>query len=139
MQQPESTPSTLTAGPALLAGTAPDPASASVPEPQAAAQPPDRVPRWLERLELSLRVILRIFIGLFVCFLPWLGQIVAHFPVVLIFLPGARMLWDQNPIFQLFPALGDFATLGAVRGIVSGLGLLNIWIAFQDAIRHWDG
>jgi hypothetical protein len=139
MQQPESTPSTLTAGPALLASPTSDPASALVPEPQAAAQPPDRVPRWLERLELSLRVILRIFIGLFVCFLPWLGQIVAHFPVVLIFLPGARMLWDQNPIFQLFPALGDFATLGAVRGIVSGLGLLNIWIAFQDAIRHWDG
>jgi hypothetical protein len=139
MQQPESTPSTLTAGPALLASPTSDPASASVPDPQPVAQPPDRVPRWLERLELSLRVILRIFIGLFVCFLPWLGQIVAHFPVVLIFLPGARMLWDQNPIFQLFPALGDFATLGAVRGIVSGLGLLNIWIAFQDAIRHWDG
>ena len=139
MQQPESTSSTLTAGPALLASPTSDPASASVPEPQAAAQPPDRVPRWLERLELSLRVILRIFIGLFVCFLPWLGHIVVQFPVVLIFLPGARMLWDQNPIFQLFPALGDFATLGAVRGIVSGLGLLNIWIAFQDAIRHWDG
>jgi hypothetical protein len=139
MHQPESTPSTLNAGPALLAGTASDPASASVAEPRAAVQPPDRVPRWLERLELSLRVILRIFIGLFVCLLPWLGHIVVQFPVVLIFLPGARMHWDQNPIFQLFPALGDFATLGAVRGIVSGLGLLNIWIAFQDAIRHWDG
>lgn len=139
MQQPESTSSTLNVGPALLASPTPDPASASASEPHAAAQPPDRVPRWLERLELSLRVILRIFIGLFVCFLPWLGHIVAQFPVVLIFLPGARMLWDQNPIFQLFPALGDFATLGAVRGIVSGLGLLNIWIAFQDAIRHWDG
>jgi hypothetical protein len=23
-----------------------------------------------------------------------------------------------------------------VRGLVSGLGLLNLWIAFQDAIRH---
>jgi hypothetical protein len=139
MQQPESTPSTLNAGPALLAGTVSDPASASVPEPQAAAQRHDRVPRWLERLELSLRVILRIFIGVFVCLLPWMGYIVAHYPLVLLLFPGARMLWDQNPIFQLFPALGDFATLGAVRGIVSGLGLLNIWIAFQDAIRHWDG
>jgi len=139
MQRPESTSSTLTANPAQLAGTASDPASAPVTQPQAAVQPPDRVPRWLERLELSLRVILRIFIGLFVCLLPWLGHIVARFPLVLILLPGARMLWDQNPIFQLFPALGDFATLGAVRGIVSGLGLLNIWIAFQDAIRHWDG
>jgi hypothetical protein len=26
-----------------------------------------------------------------------------------------------------------------VRGIVSGLGLLNLWIAFEDAIRHRDG
>jgi len=28
---------------------------------------------------------------------------------------------------------------GAVRGLVSGLGLLNLWIAFHDAIRHRDG
>jgi len=26
-----------------------------------------------------------------------------------------------------------------VRGLVSGLGLLNLWIAFHDAFRHWDG
>jgi hypothetical protein len=28
--------------------------------------------------------------------------------------------------------------MGAVRGVVSGLGLLNLWFAFQDVIRHWD-
>jgi hypothetical protein len=26
-----------------------------------------------------------------------------------------------------------------VRGIISGLGLLNLWIAFRDAISHRDG
>jgi hypothetical protein len=38
-----------------------------------------------------------------------------------------------------YPALGIFAAHGAVRGLVSGLGLLNLWIAFQDALRHRDG
>jgi hypothetical protein len=35
--------------------------------------------------------------------------------------------------------LGSFAAYGAVRGIVSGVGLLNLWIAFEDAIRHRNG
>jgi hypothetical protein len=47
--------------------------------------------------------------------------------------------WDQNPIFLRFPVLGSIATVGAVRGLVSGLGFLNLWIALQDALRHRDG
>ena len=49
------------------------------------------------------------------------------------------MFWEQNLLFKKFPQLWIYAANGAVRGIVSGLGLLNLWIAFQDAIRHWDG
>jgi hypothetical protein len=49
------------------------------------------------------------------------------------------MFWDQNPLFAQFPQLSIYAANGAVRGLISGLGLLNLWIAFQDAIRHWDG
>jgi hypothetical protein len=52
---------------------------------------------------------------------------------------GRPMFWDQNPLFVQFPTLSIYAANGAVRGIVSGLGLLNLWIAFQDAIRHRDG
>lgn len=84
--------------------------------------PPQRIPRWLERTELFLRVLLRMYIGLAVCYVPW-----------------SRIFWDQNPIFAHFPTLGSIAALGTVRGIVSGLGLLNLWIAFDDAIRHRDG
>jgi hypothetical protein len=61
-------------------------------------------------------------IGLALCFVPWL--------------PAA---WDKNPLFLEFPWLGSMATTGAVRGLVSGLGLLNLWIALQDAIGHRDG
>jgi hypothetical protein len=80
---------------------------------------PQRIPRWLERSELFLRVILRMYIGLAVCYAPW-----------------SRLFWDQNPIFLQFPTLSIYAANGAVRGLVSGLGLLNLWIAFHDAIRH---
>lgn len=83
---------------------------------------PQRIPRWLERGELFLRVLLRMYIGLAVCYVPW-----------------SRMFWDLNPIFLHFPTLGRFAMYGAVRGVISGLGLLNLWIAFDDAIRHRDG
>ena len=83
---------------------------------------PHRIPRWLERIELLLRVMLRMYIGLAICYAPW-----------------SHTFWDQNPIFLQFPTLGNIAANGAVRGIISGLGLLNLWIAFQDAIRHRDG
>jgi hypothetical protein len=104
-QQPQFTTPTLPASPPPTPG----------PEPQ-------RIPRWLVRGELFLRVLLRMYIGLAVCYAPW-----------------SKVFWDHNPIFLHYPTLGSLATYGAVRGIVSGVGLLNLWIAFDDAIRHRDG
>jgi hypothetical protein len=121
-QQPESLSPVLTVSPAPSSGSAPDSVPGSQPAPQTAEPEPHRVPRWLERVELFLRVMLRMYIGLAVCYAPW-----------------SHTFWDQNPIFLQYPAVANFAAHGAVRGIVSGLGLLNLWIAFQDAIRHRDG
>jgi hypothetical protein len=136
MQQlPETPVSTLALGPAPLPGpdgeNAPTPASSdlepsdpthidyssvvSQPEPP----PPQRIPRWLVRVELFLRVMLRMYIGLAICYAPW-----------------SHTFWDQNPVFLQFPSVGIFAANGAVRGLVSGLGLLNLWIAFQDALNR---
>jgi hypothetical protein len=42
-------------------------------------------------------------------------------------------------LFVQFPTLGVYASNGVVRGLVSGLGLLNLWIAFNDALRNRDG
>jgi hypothetical protein len=81
-----------------------------------------QIPHWLERSELFIRVMLRMYIGLFICFAPW-------WP----------MVWDRNPLFARFPALAIVAAHGAVRGMVSGLGLLNLWIALRDVIRRRQG
>ncbi len=117
-QQPELISPALPASPAPLAGSAPGSASEPGPAPIADALHPQRIPGWLVRAELFLRVMLRMYIGLAVCYAPW-----------------SSLFWDQNPLFLQFPTLGIYAANGAVRGIVSGLGLLNLWIAFQDAVR----
>ena len=80
---------------------------------------PERMPHWLQRAELFLRVLMRMYIGIALCYVPW-----------------SRMFWDQNPLFMEFPTLSICAANGAVRGVVSGLGLLNLWIAFQEAVQH---
>ena len=107
--------------PAPLPGPGTAPASEPAAEPSTPEPVPPRIPRWLVRLELFLRVLLRMYIGLAVCYAPW-----------------SRVLWDQNPLFLQFPTLSIVACNGAVRGIVSGLGLLNLWIALQDVIHHRD-
>lgn len=136
VQKPESASFTLAASPAPpapltppqtppqtppLTGPPSDQTSDSIPESQA-APPQQPVPRWLQRMELFLRVVLRFCIGFVLCSAPW-----------------TRALWDQNPVFLQYSWLGSLAASGAVRGLVTGLGLLNLWIAFQDAMRHQDG
>jgi len=122
-EEPELTsiPANPAAQPGMASGSGSQP-ELEPPQPHSHKHGPQRIPRWLERAELFLRVLLRLYIGLAVCYAPW-----------------SHMFWDQNPLFSRFPALGAFATHGAVRGIISGLGLLNLWIAFRDAIRHRDG
>ena len=116
--QPESTSTSLAASPAPEAAPMDGTNSSNA----GGSQPPaPHVPRWLVRFELVLRVMLRMYIGLAICYAPW-----------------SPMFWDQNPLFLQFPTLSAIAGNGAVRGLVSGLGLLNLWIAFQDAVHYRD-
>ena len=128
-KEPELTP--IPANPAAQPGTAtgptPAPAAGTTAEDAVSLSHshrhgPQRIPRWLERAELFLRVLLRLYIGLVVSLAPWY-----------------KPFWDENPLFGQFPTIGAYAANGAVRGIITGLGLLNLWIAFRDAIRHRDG
>jgi NhaP-type Na+/H+ or K+/H+ antiporter len=78
---------------------------------------PERIPYWLQQAERFLRVIVRLYLGLLVCCAPWY--------------PAA---WDNNPLFASSPWLVAFISHGAVRGVVSGLGILNLWIAVREAL-----
>lgn len=133
-QEPELTSTSLAPNPApapgSASGTVPFPAPEILPvQTQAPTHAPQRIPPWLVSSELFLRVLLRMYIGLLICYAPWSGRL-------LTFLPGSRFLWEQNQLFVWFPTLGIYAANGAVRGMVSGLGLLNLWIAFHDAIHY---
>src|ERR1700751_1282740 len=85
------------------------------------AKPPRQSPRWLQRLDLFVRVIVRLYLGLVIVVLPWM-----HF-------------WDDNIFIPLDTHLSPILLNGVARGMVSGLGLLNIWIAIHDAIHYREG
>jgi hypothetical protein len=92
-------------------------------EPEAAVQPEPlqrhrQVPRWLLVIEITLFVILRLYVGALVVLLPW------------------RSVWTTNAFINNWPIVANFIAQGWVRGIVSGLGLLNIWIAFSVLFRR---
>lgn len=77
-----------------------------------------RIPLWLRRVELFIRVIVRLYLGLLLIVLPWLR------------------MWDDNHLLVIVPGLSHLALSGVARGVVSGLGLLNIWIAIHDALHY---
>lgn len=77
-----------------------------------------RTAGWLHRADFFLLVMLRLYIGLILLFLPW-----TH-------------LWTYNRFFVYYNVVAHLTQNGAFRGIVSGLGLLNLWFAIADAIHY---
>ena len=121
-QVPETAPPAPATQPERPADPTP-PISADSPVPQALVPGPSvpehhSIPNWLRQVERVLRVLVRLYLGLLVCFAPWYPQ-----------------AWDDNPLFSQPQSLHHFITLGAVRGIVSGLGLLNLWIALTESLH----
>jgi hypothetical protein len=96
-----------------LFSTSDDPATAVEPVP-----PQRQIPRWLLVIEITLFVILRLYVGALVVLLPW------------------RSIWTTNAWINNWPTVASFIAQGWVRGLVSGLGLLNIWIAFRVLFRR---
>lgn len=78
------------------------------------------LPIWMQRLFLVIFVILCIEVGLVMVAVPWL-------PV-----------WSDNGLLMNLPQVKTFLRLGFVRGIVSGVGLLDIWIGIWEAVHYRD-
>ena len=89
---------------------------------RAAAQPETRrhsaAQLWLRRIGVLFFVFLCATVGVMLIMLPW------------------RPEWTDNHLLVAFPKLHAIASSGFIRGICTGLGFLNVWIGFQEALRY---
>ncbi len=112
-------PSTAPAG--KLSSEAPPetPPSRASQQPGSASRPPvSGVRVWLRRLGVLLFVFICATIGVMLMIVPW------------------RPEWSENPLLLSFPALHDLVASGFIRGLVTGLGLVNVWIGFWEALQY---
>ena len=83
---------------------------------------PDPTPRPRSGSSVLTRIFFILFcleIGLVLLLLPW------------------TFFWDSNYFFHLTPNLNEFWRSTYLRGGVSGVGLINLWIAIQEAWHMW--
>lgn len=78
-------------------------------------------PVWLQRVSLGVLVIFCLYLGLLITVLPWWKE-----------------MWDRNPLLLAHPALRAILIMGPVRGAISGLGLLDLWIGISELIHYRD-
>jgi hypothetical protein len=55
--------------------------------------------------------------------------------VILVVVPWTA-LWETNYLLQPYPAVRTLLLSGYMRGMVSGLGLVNIVLALDEAHQH---
>jgi len=75
---------------------------------------------WAHRILILLLVFLCAVVGVLLVILPW------------------RPEWTDNYFLLGFPAMRALVASGFVRGVCSGLGVLNIWIGFWEAIHYQE-
>lgn len=83
-----------------------------------AAKPPKLRHRWLLRLMLVVKVLFCLEIGIVLMVVPWTS------------------LWTNNPLLAGVPALKEFLNQNFVRGVATGLGLIDIWIGVAEAVTY---
>ena len=75
---------------------------------------------WIHRILVLLFVFLCAGVGVLLVILPW------------------RPEWTDNYFFLDFPALRSVFASGFVRGLCTGLGVLDIWIGFWEAVHYHE-
>ena len=103
--------------PSLFGPAQPETTGQTPPPPSAAGAGPV----WFQRTSLFIRVLFCIYLGVIITWLPWWTA-----------------LWDQNAYLLAHPHLLAVLQLGPVRGVISGLGLLDLWIGITEAVNYRD-
>lgn len=100
----------------------PDPTNPLAPVSMSRARPtssPAHV--WLRRIGVLLFVFLCATLGVMLMIVPW------------------RPEWSDNPLLSPYPEFRSMIASGFVRGLATGLGVLNVWIGFWEAIQYREG
>jgi len=77
-----------------------------------------RVTLWLHRSSLVISVIFCIELGMLLAILPW------------------TRVWTDNSYLLAYPALKIFLQNNFVRGMITGIGLLDIWLGIAEAVHY---
>jgi hypothetical protein len=85
-------------------------------------QPPSSsgVQLWMHRTSVFLFVLISAVAGVLLIILPWTPE------------------WTDNSLLLSYPSLRLVVANGFFRGICSGLGLLDIWIGFWEALHYHE-
>jgi hypothetical protein len=81
---------------------------------------PGALQLWLHRSSVLLFVLISAVAGVLLVILPWTPE------------------WTDNYLLLSFPWLRSLVSTGFFRGLCSGLGLLDIWIGFWEALHYHD-
>lgn len=82
---------------------------------------PVPAPVWLQRMSLIVLVLFCFYIGGLLSVIPW-----------------SPRYWNQNAWLLAHPALQTMLGKGWVRGVVTGIGLLDIWIGVSELLHYRD-
>jgi hypothetical protein len=82
--------------------------------------PPPALQLWMHRISVFLFVLISAVAGVLLIILPWTPE------------------WTDNYLLLSFPSLRTVVANGFFRGICSGLGLLDIWIGFWEALHYHE-
>jgi hypothetical protein len=97
-----------------------NPHTAVLHPPEQATVRPTRVEVWMHRISVFLFVLISAVAGVLLIILPWTPE------------------WTDNYLLLSYPSLRMVVANGFVRGLCSGLGLLDIWIGFWEALHYHE-
>lgn len=82
---------------------------------------PEPAPVWLQRMSLIVLVLFCFYIGGLLTILPW-----------------SPRYFDSNAWLLSHPAVAAFLGKSWMRGILSGIGLIDIWIGVSELLHYRD-
>jgi hypothetical protein len=113
-------PNPLSGAPSKLPEDAPPGIENSSELRSASLAPPNSVEVWMHRTSVFLFVLISAVAGVLLIILPWTPE------------------WTDNYLLLSFPGLRSVVSNGFFRGFCSGLGLLDIWIGFWEALHYHE-